>query len=188
VLIPTRFSLPVLCLVVTISTPALADVADPRPGQWSGGAGIGFLGNTPDGAAEFGIKGQADYFVTRTFSVGPLAQYAGAGNDFLFGLSAQAKYWWDIPGSRHAAKVVLQGGIGFVRAGIKDTDSGTTNTYTSFVIPLGVGVDYAVTKQVALTADLLLNVTSLGETVRSGGRDVDLQTSFMPGLYLGVRF
>jgi len=157
-------------------------------GQWSGGGGVGFLGNTPDGAAEFAFKGHADYFFTRTVSVGTLAQYAGAGNDFLFSLSAQAKYWWDIPGSRNAAKVVLQGGVGFVRAAIKDTDSDTSNTYTSFVIPFGVGLDYTLTKQLALTADLLLNVTSLGETLRSGGRDFDLHTNVMPGVYFGVRF
>ena len=187
-MILVRLSLSVLWLAtVSFSILAFAEINDPRPGQWSGGGGLGFLGNTPDGAAEFAFKGHADYFLTRSLSVGPLAQYAGAGNDFLFGLSAQGKYWWDIPGSRNEAKVVIQGGIGFVRAGIKDTDSGTANTSTSFLIPLGVGVDYTV-KQLALTADLLLNVTSLGETVRSGGRDVDLHTNIMPGLYFGVRF
>jgi hypothetical protein len=167
---------------------ASADLNDVRPGQWSGGAGAGFLGSTPDGAAEFALKGHGDYFLTHRFSVGPLAQYAGAGNDFLFGLSAQAKYWWDIPGGHSLAKLVIQGGIGFVRAGIKDTDSGTANTYTSFLIPIGVGVDYTVTKQVAVTAEFILNFTSLGETVRAGGQEFDLHTNVMPGLYLGVRF
>src|SRR5678815_4040065 len=91
----TRLSLFMLSLAaVPASTLAFAEVNDLRPGQWSGGGGIGFLGNTPDGAAEFAFKGHVDYFFTRTVSVGPLAQYAGAGNDFLFGLSAQAKYWW----------------------------------------------------------------------------------------------
>jgi len=185
----TRLSLFMLSLAaVAAFRPAFADVNDLRSGQWSGGGGVGFLGNTPDGVAEFAFKGHADYFFTRNVSVGPLAQYAGAGNDFLFGLSAQAKYWWDIPGSRHAAKVAFQGGIGFVRAGIKDTDSGTANTYTSFLIPLGVSFDYALGKQLAVIADLLLNVTSLGETVRSGGRDFDLHTNVMPGVYFGVRF
>ncbi|MER3424576.1 MAG: hypothetical protein C4293_16500 [Nitrospiraceae bacterium] len=82
----------------------------------------------------------------------------------------------------------MQGGIGFVRAGIKDTDSGTANTFASFLIPIGVGVDYTVTKQLAVTADFLLNFTSLGETVRVGEREFDLHTNVMPGLYLGLRF
>ncbi len=105
----------------------------------------------------------------------------------IFGLSAQAKYWWDIPGS-HRARLVVQGGVGFIRAGIEDADSGVTDTYTSFLIPLGIGLDYALSQRFAVTADVLLNVTSLGQTMRAGGRDVDLHTNLMPGLDLGVRF
>jgi hypothetical protein len=165
---------------------AHAEVKDSRPGQWSGGAGVGFLASTPDGA-EFGLTGHVDYFLTQRLSVGPLVQYAGAGNDVVVGLSAQAKYWWNILASGNA-KLVVQGGIGFVRAGIKDTDSGVAATYTSFVIPVGVGLDYTVTTRIAVTADLLLNFTSLGERVHVGGREVDLYTNVMPGLFLGVRF
>jgi hypothetical protein len=83
---------------------------------------------------------------------------------------------------------VLQGGLGFVRAGITDTDSGTANTYGSFLIPIGVGVDHAVSPGMVLTADFLLNFTSVGETVRAGGREFDLHTNIMPAFYLGVRF
>ncbi len=168
---------------------AYADINNLRQGHWSGGTGIGFLGNTPDGAAEVALNGHADYFFTPNVSLGPLAQYAGAGNDIIFGLSAQAKYWWGIPGRQNLAKLVVQGGIGFVRADIKDNDSGApADTYTSFLIPVGVGLDYTVSKHVAVTADLLVNFTSLGETVHAGGRDVDLHTNVMPGLYLGMRF
>lgn len=193
-----RHSLLVLALLVLfvcsladmiVSVLAHADTNDLKPGQWSGGAGVGFLGSTPDGVAEFAFNGHADYFLAHNFSVGPLAQYAGAGNDFLFGLSAQAKFWWDIPGTGNLAKLVVQGGIGFVRAGIKASElGGAADTYTSFLIPVGVGIDYTVTKQVALTADFLLNFTSLGETVRAGGSEFDFHTNVMPGLYLGVRF
>jgi hypothetical protein len=178
----------VLCWLAASAGPAVAGAGEPAAGQWSAGAGLGFLGNTPDGAAEFAFNGHADYFVAPRLSVGPLAQYAGAGNDFLFGLSAQAKYWWDIPGSGGSAKLVLQGGLGFVRAGIKDADSGVANTYGSFLMPIGVGIDYAVTPGLALTADFFLNFTSLGETVRVGGREVDLHTNVMPAFYVGVRF
>lgn len=177
-----------LLIGLTTAAPAETDVTTLNPGRWSGGAGLGFMANTPDGP-EFGMKGHADYFVMHRFSLGGLAQYAGVGNDFLFGLSAQAKYWWDIPGTEHLAKLVLQGGLGFVRAGIKDDDNGVAaNTYGSFLIPLGVGVDYAVTPRLAVTADFLLNLTSLGDNVRVGGGTVDLHTNVMPACYLGVRF
>jgi hypothetical protein len=175
-------------LVALIAARAEAQVKELAPGRWSGGAGLGFVGSTPDGVAEFAINGHADYLVTEHFSIGPLAQYAGVGNDFLFGLSAQTRYWWDIPGAEHRAKLVLQGGLGFIRAGIKDTDSGTANTYGSLLIPIGIGIDYAVTERLAITADFLLNFTSLGETVIAGGREFDLHTNVMPAMYLGIRF
>ncbi|MGH7357686.1 MAG: hypothetical protein ACREJR_02610, partial [Candidatus Rokuibacteriota bacterium] len=132
--------------------------------------------------------GHADYFWTRRFSMGPLAQYAGAGNDHIFGLSVQAKYWWAISGLRRPATLALQGGIGFVRADIQDADSGAADVSSSFLIPVGIALDYAVTRNVAVTVALLLNLTSLGERVRAGGREVDLRTDAMPAVYLGLRF
>jgi hypothetical protein len=175
-------------LGLTTASYADAGVQELTPAKWSGGGGIGFMADTPDGVAEFAFNGHADYFVADSFSVGPLAQYAGVGNDFLFGLSVQGRYWWTIPGMSNLAKLVLQGGIGFIRAGIKDTDSGTANTYGSFLIPVGIGLDYAVTERLALTADFLLNFTSLGETVRTNGQEFDLHTNVMPAFYLGIRF
>jgi hypothetical protein len=85
-------------------------------------------------------------------------------------------------------KLVLQGGVGFVRAGIKDTESGIANTYGSFLLPIGIGIEYALTPRLAVTADFLLNITSLGEMVRLGAQDVDLHTNMMPSFYLGLRF
>ena len=79
-------------------------------------------------------------------------------------------------------------GTGFVHADIEDADSGAEETDSSFVVPVGVGLDYAVTPRIAVTADLILNITSLGGDVAVGDREVDLHTNIMPGFYLGVRF
>ena len=165
---------------------AHGDVSNPRPGQWSGGAGVGFLANTPDGP-EFGLAGYADYFVAPRLSVGPLLQYGGVGNDVVAAVSFQAKHWWSIQ-ARGNARLVVQGGIGAIVADIEDSDTGAAVTDASFVIPLGIGLDYAVTRRVALTADFILSVTSLGEVVSAGGREVDLHTNVIPALFLGVRF
>lgn len=170
-----------------VSRVAEAETDGLRPGQWSGGVGAGFLANTPDGM-EPAFRGHIDYFLRPRFALGLLGQHAGAGgNDSVISASIQAKYWWDIPGARRV-RLVLQGGLGFVWADIEDDDTGVADTYRSFLIPIGIGVDYAVTPRVALTAELLLNLVSLGENVRIGGRDVDLHTNLMPGFYLGVRF
>src|SRR5215208_7961214 len=61
---------------LTMATPGSADVNELSAGHWSGGGGIGFMASTPDGVAELGFHGHADYFVTERFSYGPLAQYA----------------------------------------------------------------------------------------------------------------
>jgi hypothetical protein len=165
---------------------AHADVGEFRRGQWSGGGGVGFLANTPDGP-EFGLMGHVDYFVSPRVSVGPLIQYAGVGNDVVAALSLQARYWRSL---RAGGKVrlVVQGGIGLALADISDTDTGAAVTDATFVIPVGIGLDYAVTPRVALTADFILNVTSLGERVEAGGRQVDLHTYVAPGFFLGLRF
>jgi Outer membrane protein beta-barrel domain len=190
---PSALVLGLLTLSVLVLTgltmPGLADadVDDLRPDRWAGGVGAGFLTNTPDGV-EFALNGHVDYVLTRGFSVGLLGQSTLGGNDHVVGLSAQAKYRWDIPGARRVIRLVVQGGVGFVVADIDDTDSGVSDTYTSFLIPVGIGLEHTVTERVAVTAEWLLNVTALGETVRVGGRAFDLHTNIMPGFYLGVRF
>ena len=182
--------LPLLLTVLIMMPTGLVSAHDPTDGamgRWSGGTGIGFLGGTPDGV-EFGVNGHLDYFIAEDISIGPLAQYAGAGDDFLIGLTVQGKYWWAIPDTNNQTKLVLQGGIGFVRAGVREPEIGFGDTYSSFLIPLGVGVDHAVNEQVSLTADFMLNITALGQDVRVAGREVDFHTNVMPGLYFGVRF
>ena len=101
--------------------------------------------------------------------------------------SVQARYWWGILAGGKP-RLVLQGGIGVVLADITDADTGAADSDASFVIPLGIGLDYAVTSRVALTADFILSVTSLGERVSAGGREVDLHTNVISGFFLGVRF
>jgi hypothetical protein len=88
----------------------------------------------------------------------------------------------------NTTRLTVQGGVGFVRAGIKDTDSGTANTYGSFLVPIGIGIDRTITERLSVTADLLLNVASLGETVQARGQEFDLSTNIMPAFYLGIRF
>lgn len=151
--------------------PALA--AEPAAGTWTGGGSIGFLANTPDGTA-FAFNLHADGFLNRNISLGPLLQLAFTGDMNQVGFSGQAKYWIDLPGTDNRAKLVLQGGIGFVHSDFFQGD-------TSWLIPIGVGFDYKVTQLVSLTADFLLNFTDL-DTGAGTGADV------MPGLTFGVRF
>ena len=158
-----------------------AHVLDLEPGHLSGGAALGFLGNTPDRGADFALKGHVDYSIARSLSVGPLVQYAGSGSQFIFGLTGMVKYWWDLAAADPRLQLVTQAGIGFARLGVGDIrPGGAIGTDASFLLPLGVGLDYALTSTTALTVDFLLNFTSLGAR--------DTHTNVMPGLYFGVRF
>ena len=140
---------------------------------WSGGAAVGFLSNTPDGTA-LALNLHADRFLHRNVSLGPLLQLGFTGDLTQVGFSGQGKYWIDLPETDNRAKVVLQAGVGFVHADYFRND-------TSFLIPLGIGVDYALNRTVSLTGTFLLNFTDLDTGPRTG-------TNVMPGLTFGVRF
>ena len=158
---------------LTALTPGLSQAAELRQGSWSGGAAIGFLGNTPDGTA-FATNLNADHFLTPQLSIGPLAQIAFTGDLFQLGASGQVKYWFNLPGVDNRLKLNVQGGVGFLYADRHTSD-------TSWLIPIGVGLDYALKNQLALTATFLLNFTDVN-TGRGTGADV------MPGLTFGLRF
>lgn len=147
--------------------------AEPQAGAWSGGVAIGFLGYTPDGTA-FATNVHADYFLSRQVSVGPLAQLAVTEDLFQFGFSGQGKYWLDLPGLDTRLRMNLQRGLGFLHADLHTSD-------TSFLIPIGVGLDYALNQQVSLTSTFLLNFTDVDT-----GRRTD--ANVMPGLTFGIRF
>ncbi len=152
---------------------APAQAAELRAGAWTAGAGLGFLRETPDGTA-FALNGYVERFLADRLSVGPLLQLGFTGDSSQVGLSGQVKYWLDLPDTDRRLKLAVQGGIGFVHNSFRDED-------TSWLIPLGVGVDYAWTNALSLTGTFLLNLTDL-DTGR--GRDADV----MPGLTFGVRF
>ena len=161
--------------ILTIST--LAQAADPQPQKpWNVGGTMGFLANTPDDTA-FALNFNADANVNRHVAVGPLLQLGFTGDLTLVGLSGQGKYTIPLPELGERFKVILQGGIGFVHADIGPSD-------TSFLIPIGIGVDYQINPQLAFKSDFLLNFTDL-ELGRGRGHN---DTNVMPGLTFGVRF
>ena len=140
-------------------------------GQWRAGGETGLLSGTPDDTA-MAFDANADYFVADNLSFGPLAQIAFTGDMFQFGLSGQGKYWIPMPGTNGHGKMALQSGIGFVHS-----DTGRSDT--SWLVPVGIGYEYALDSGMDLTATTLVNFTNLHN---GGGADV------MPGLTFGLRF
>src|SRR5512136_1772085 len=87
-----------------------------RAGRFVFGAGLGLQANTVDDTA-FALGLSGDYFFTNNFSIGPLMQFGMTGDLFQFGLSAQAKYTFDLPRVPEL-KPHLEGGIGFLYANL----------------------------------------------------------------------
>jgi len=144
-----------------------AHAVEPTAGMWTAGAGVGILGATPDGTV-FALNLNAERFFNSSLSLGPLVQIA----DFTqIAVSAQFKYWLDVRLPNPDAKMNFQAGGGFIHA---EDDS-------SYVVPLGIGVDLPLNRTVALTMTLLLNFTGLDAGLGSG-------VHLMPGITVGVRF
>ena len=146
------------------------EATEPAAGAWTGGAAVGFLGNTPDGTA-FAMNLNVERFFNRSFSVGPLLQFGVTGDMTQIAASGQVKYWMDLS---KGLKLTAQGGLGFVHTDFRGSD-------TSFLIPIGVGFDYALNRNVSATATFLLNLTDIGTGVGN-------HPHVMPGLTFGVRF
>src|SRR5947208_1195183 len=104
------------------------EATEPAAGAWTGGAAVGFLGNTPDGTA-FAMNLNVERFFNRSFSVGPLLQFGVTGDMTQIAASGQVKYWMDLS---KGLKLTAQGGLGFVHTDFRGSD-------TSFLIPIGVG-------------------------------------------------
>lgn len=112
--------------------------ADPRTGRFVLGAGLGLQADTPDNTA-FALGFSGDYCFTRGFSIGPLLQMGFTGDLLQLGLTAQAKYTFDLK-EIPELKPHVEAGLGFIYA---DLDRGRwgSNDETSFLIPLGIGAE-----------------------------------------------
>lgn len=158
-----------LFAVLLLGTLAEAQQVPPvvsRAGHFVFGAGLGLQANTVDDTA-FAVGLSGDYFLTNHFSLGPLMQIGVTGDLFQLGLSAQAKYTFDIS-QVPDLKPHLEAGVGFLYANLDRPGSGSRDD-TSFLIPLGVGVEYRLSPRLSLDTTALFNFTDIN--VRNKERD-----------------
>jgi hypothetical protein len=138
------------------------------------GTDIGFAGGTLDGTA-FAVGIYGDFPIIPHVSIGPLMQLALTNDLFQIGVTAQAKVTLDIPDVPEL-KPQFQVGIGFVHA---DLDVGpNTADDTSWLIPVGFGLEYRAMKNLYVGTTLLLNFTNLD----IAGRSDDLDVAWFVGL------
>ena len=129
-----------------------------RAGRFVFGAGLGLQANTVDDTA-FSLGLSGDYFFTNNLSLGPLMQFGMTSDLFQFGLSAQAKYTFDLPRVPEL-KPHLEGGIGFLYANLDRPGRGNKDD-TSFLVPLGVGLEYRLSPRLSLDTTAFFNFTDI---------------------------
>ncbi len=145
-------------VALTSFAEARQDAADGKTGRFAFGAAIGLQADTPDGTA-FSLGLSGDYYLTHKLSIGPLLQLGFTNDLFQVGLTAQAKYTFDLP-EVPKLKPNVQAGIGFIHADL-DRRGWRREDDTSFLIPLGVGAEYKLTNSVSLDNTFLFNFTNL---------------------------
>jgi hypothetical protein len=129
-----------------------------REGRLQIGTDLGFQVETLDGTA-FALAFNGDYFLDRNFSVGPLIQFVLNDDLTQIGFSLQGKYHINLAGNPNL-RPHLQGGLGFVFADL-DLPGGGDDSDTSFLAPIGGGVEYRIARNVSASSTLLLNFTGL---------------------------
>ena len=144
----------VIALMLPVSITAQQQ-PERREGRLSLGADVGALFGTPDATA-FALAFNGDYFLSHNFSIGPLLQVGLTSDLFLFGPSLQLKYTYDLD---QRLKTNLQGGIGFLYGELERR--GPDRDDTSFLIPVGPGLEYRLTDDLSIGGTLLFNFTNL---------------------------
>ena len=122
------------------------------------GADVGFQVETLDGTA-FAFAANGDYFLDRNVSLGPLIQLALTDDLTQIGFSLQGKYHINLVGNPNLRPHV-QGGLGFIFADV-DLPFAADDSDTSYLVPLGAGVEYRIADNISASTNLLLNITSL---------------------------
>ena len=137
--------------VVVSAPPALA--AEQR---WGFGSDLGFTSGTVDGTV-FTLGFNADYYIDRNFSVGPMMQISPMGDLFQISFAGVGRYHFRL---NNGINLVPFTGIGLIHA---DLDRGTgpgsiDRNDTSWYLPIGVSLEYQAAHNLALSSTLMVNL------------------------------
>ncbi len=134
------------------------NAAENRTGKLFLGTSLGVQSDTADDTA-FAVGLYGDYYLTPNFSIGPLLQMGFTNDLSQFGLTAQAKYTFDIAGMPKL-KPHVQAGLGLIYADIDNWREGNRDD-TSYLIPLGIGAEYRLSDSVLLDGSIMVNFNDL---------------------------
>lgn len=141
----------------TTAAEELPDVAAGEARPWSLQAGLGFMAD-PDA---FLLGVEADYRIGNGFSLGPSVEL-GLDDDFIVvSPTGYLRYSFDLGGiseSLRPLRPFVQGGAGITWIHLDRPDfSGSDEDDVGFMANAGFGVDYGLTRHLALGSRMLFN-------------------------------
>lgn len=144
-----------LTVIVTILT-----VGGPTEAQdrWGFGTDVGLWTGTAANT-RFAIGFNADYYLDRAFSVGPMMLLAPTGDLTEVAFAGVARYHF----RAGAINIVPFAGLGLVHASLSrgNGPSSVDTNDTSYFIPLGLTLEYQLARKLALATTLMVNLHDL---------------------------
>ncbi len=129
--------------------------AQGQENTWGFGTDIGFISGTVNNTV-FALNFQADYYVAREFSIGPMFQWAPAGDLQQYAFAGVARYHFQ---AKNNFNIVPFAGVGFIHADL--TSSTVDRNDTSYYIPIGATFEYQLTPKLALANTVMLNLYNI---------------------------
>ncbi len=128
------------------------DSARAQDSGWGFGTDVGFISGTTNDTV-FALNFQADYYVAREFSIGPMFQWVPSGDLKQYAFAGAFRYHYHV---NERFNIVPFAGIGFIHA---DLSSRTVNRNdTSYYLPIGVSFEYQATPRLAFSNTIMVNM------------------------------
>jgi len=137
----------VLALLAGSQEPAQAEEKG-----WGFGTDLGFISGTTNNTV-FALNFQADYYLAKEFSIGPMFQWVPSGDLKQYAFAGVARYHYEV---NDRVNIVPFAGIGFIHADL--SSSSVDRNDTSHYIPLGATFEYQVSPKLALANTVMLNL------------------------------
>jgi len=140
-----------LILLLWTAAPAFANDA-----RWGFGSDLGLTTGTVDNSV-FTLGFNLDYYPDPNFSFGPMLQLTPMGDLFQIAMAGVGRYHFRL---NNGINLVPYTGIGFIHVDL-DRGSGPgriDRNDTSWFIPIGLGLEYQVVHNIAISSTLQVNL------------------------------
>ena len=145
-----------LCALVLACTAGGWDSAWAQDSGWGFGTDVGFISGTTNNTV-FALNFQADYYVAREFSIGPMFQWVPSGDLKQYAFAGAFRYHYHM---NDRFNIVPFAGIGFIHANLDTMRGGALidRNDTSYYLPIGVSFEYQATPRLAFSNTIMVNM------------------------------